>query len=512
MQQLVQHLYILVTLMLMEVSENYQAIEDKLKKSISLAKRVLYAVDQTKSVPETWFQVEKQVGQLSFMLKTLQRFITTTSSNKKSLYLRPVECIVEEIQGILEQALDIASKFNLKGVIGWFFKTTKTTEFGRLFRNLDHSVRNMKWLVIIYDPINIGGFHSKNVGFLPPIFDTNPIVFLVWSCIATVQMGRQLSDRVDAIMSLSDLAQDNNICKKCIVEEAGEPPLLKLLEENSPLDAKIAAANALCILSNDNPEIMKKIVIVIVSLLKDAPIEIQIQAANLVATMAELNAATEYDSAQGNVIWPLVTLLSSETKLCKRLKISCAEALWMLAARSVSNCWTITETKALLCLAKLVEKERGKLQYYCLMTIMNITAAAESDINFRQAVFKTNSHSAKAVVDQLFRVIEESNDPTMLVPAIKSVGSLARIFPSRETRVIGLLVSMVYKRHFTVATEASIALNKFTCPENYLFEHWNLITEITEFSVKAFLFRTYSGNLFYALPSSNKHCNIETLL
>ena len=469
----------------MEVSEN-KWIEDKLSNSITLAKRVFSAVDEAKSALEKWFEVEKRVNKLSYMLKTLLHFITT--SVKKSLYLRPVDRILEAIEGILKHALDIARKFNLKIVIRWFFNTTKTTDFQTLFRNLDDSIGNMKWLLIVYDPINNGAFGGIVV-FLPPIVNNNPIFLLVWSCIFTVQMGRRLSDRIDAVESLASLAQDSNMYKKYIVEERGVPPLLKLLEETASLYAQIAAADALCTLTND-PEIMKNIMIVIVRLLKDAPIEIQIKAVNLVVTLAELKAATEYDSAEGNVIWPLVTLLSSETSvddpeinLVKRqLKINCAKALWMLAARSVSNCRTITRTKAMLCLAKLVEKERGKLKYYCLRTIMEITSAAESDSHFRRSVFKTNSPSAKAVVDQLLRVIKESEEHIMLIPAIRSVGSLARIFRSRDTRVIGPLVSLLDNRLPKVATEAAIALQKFTSPENYLcFERWKSVIEFISF-------------------------------
>ncbi|KAH7570342.1 hypothetical protein JRO89_XS05G0090500 [Xanthoceras sorbifolium] len=161
-----------------------------------------------------------------------------------------------------------------------------------------------------------------------------------------------------------------------------------------------------------------------------------------------------------------------------KLKITCAEALWMLARESVSNSRRITETKGLLCLAKLVEKEQGDLQLNCLMTIMEITAAAESNADLRRAAFKTNSPAAKAVVDQLLRLIKDLDDPTLQIAAIKSIGSLARTFPARETRVIGPLVDQLSNRHPEVATEAAIALQKFACSENFLcMEHSKAIIE-----------------------------------
>ncbi|XWS69061.1 hypothetical protein CRYUN_Cryun04dG0147300 [Craigia yunnanensis] len=161
-----------------------------------------------------------------------------------------------------------------------------------------------------------------------------------------------------------------------------------------------------------------------------------------------------------------------------QLKINGAEALWMLAKGSVSNSRRITETKGLLCLAKLVEKEQGELQYNCLMTIMEITAAAESNSDLRRAAFKTNSPAAKAVIDQLWRVIKELDSPTLQIPAIRSVGSLARTFPARETRVIGPLVTQLGNKDQEVAMEASIALQKFASPENFLcMDHSKSIIE-----------------------------------
>nr|XP_023898216.1 uncharacterized protein LOC112010105 [Quercus suber]POE53649.1 hypothetical protein CFP56_36813 [Quercus suber] len=160
------------------------------------------------------------------------------------------------------------------------------------------------------------------------------------------------------------------------------------------------------------------------------------------------------------------------------LKISCAGALWMLAKGSVLNSRRITETKGLLCLAKLVEKEEGELQYNCLMTIMEITAAAESNADLRRSSFRINSPAAKAVVEQLLRVIRELDNPILQVPAIKSIGSLARTFPARETWVINPLVTQLSHRNPDVAAEAAISLGKFACLDNFLcVEHSKTIIE-----------------------------------
>ncbi|KAL6577913.1 hypothetical protein OROMI_010241 [Orobanche minor] len=281
---------------------------------------------------------------------------------------------------------------------------------------------------------------------------------------------------------------------------------------------------------------------IIVHVLGDSPMKVQIRVANLVAKMAEHCPLAKEDFARENVIRPLVTLLSfglfmddpklkigkhnsihsivqinkelekknlynpgfgssslsmhypegsnnkgssnrkerenekPEVKL--KLQISCAEALWMLAKESVQNSRRITETKGLLCLAKLVEIEGGELQYNCLMTIMEITAAAESNADLRRATFKTNSPAAKAVVDQLLRVIKDSDDIRMQTAAIRAVGCLARTFPARETRVIGPLVELLGHRIQDVASEAAISLGKFACSDNFLcVEHCKTIIE-----------------------------------
>ncbi|KAL2903363.1 Vacuolar protein 8 [Bienertia sinuspersici] len=157
---------------------------------------------------------------------------------------------------------------------------------------------------------------------------------------------------------------------------------------------------------------------------------------------------------------------SSEVK--KELKITCAKAIWMLAKNSVSNSSRITETKGLLCLAKLIEKHKDDLQKNCIMAIMEITCAAESNPNLRRSAFKSNSPAAKAVVDQLIRVITHSNDPISQLCALRSIGYLSRTFSARDTRVIASFVQQLSNPNQEVATEAAIGLAKFVDPENFL--------------------------------------------
>ena len=281
---------------------------------------------------------------------------------------------------------------------------------------------------------------------------------------------------------------------------------------------------------------------VIVQVLSDSPVRVQIKVATLVARMAEHDPVAQEEFARQSVIKPLVTLLSldvfvddlepsskqhssihslvqmnkdpvskayksfksnvyseiggsgsgsgSVSRVLKKerdnespevkheLKVSCAEALWMLARGNVANSRRITETKGLLSLAKIVEKEDGELRYNCLMTLMEITSAAESNADLRRAAFKTNSPAAKAVIDQMLWIIKEIDSPVLKIPAIQSIGSLARTFPARETRMIQPLVEKLGSSNQEVAVTAVISLQKFVCPENFLCaEHSKNIIE-----------------------------------
>ncbi|KAK8627437.1 hypothetical protein V6N13_135048 [Hibiscus sabdariffa] len=507
-------------------SAEEKRIEDELSYPILLAERVRAAAEEAESFKLECAEVGKQVDRLSQMLRTLVRSTTSV----QSLYERPIRRVVSESSKNLERALTLVRKCKRQSILRRVVRITSTTDFRKVSILLDASIGDMRWLMGVLDTSNnetaSGIFLS-----LPPIASNDPIISYVWSYIATVQMG-QLSDRIEAANSLTSHARDNDRNKKITVEEGGIPPLLKLLKESSSPDAQIAAANALCVLANEEERVRSIVhemgVPIVVQVLGDSPMKVQILVAKLVAAMAEHDPLAKEDFARENVIRPLVTLLSFETfvedskaQLGKpsihsivqinkemdkfsstgtnsrnysnkpyegssrggnhrkerenekpevkiQLKINCAEALWLLAKESVSNSKRITDTKGLLCLAKLVETEQGELQYNCLMTIMEITAAAETNSDLRRAAFKTNSPAAKAVIDQLLTVIKELYSPTLQVPAIRSVGSLARTFPARETRVIGPLVRHLYNKDQEVAVEAAIALQKFACPDNFL--------------------------------------------
>ena len=81
-------------------------------------------------------------------------------------------------------------------------------------------------------------------------------------------MGRQLEGRVKDAECLAFLAREKEEFKKIIFEEGGVPPLQNFLKENSSMDAQITAANALCLLANEQQRtsiIMKKMISTIIN-------------------------------------------------------------------------------------------------------------------------------------------------------------------------------------------------------------------------------------------------------
>ncbi|EEF28581.1 uncharacterized protein LOC8287926 [Ricinus communis] len=159
------------------------------------------------------------------------------------------------------------------------------------------------------------------------------------------------------------------------------------------------------------------------------------------------------------------------------MKAMAARALWHLAKGNSPICRNITESRALLCFAVLLEKGPEDVQFHSAMALMEITAVAEKDADLRRSAFKPNSPACKAVIDQLLKIIEKA-DSDLLLPCIKAIGNLARTFRATETRMIAPLVKLLDEREAEISREASIALTKFACTENYLhFDHSKAIIQ-----------------------------------
>ncbi|XVE67448.1 hypothetical protein DITRI_Ditri08aG0161800 [Diplodiscus trichospermus] len=179
----------------------------------------------------------------------------------------------------------------------------------------------------------------------------------------------------------------------------------------------------------------------------------------------------DFNSVINEILLSLPQILNNDSSIPSAWSRMVTEDMtWELEAKLTSYDVGIVEG-LMLFLAKLVETEDGELelQYNCLMKIMEITAAAESNLDLRCKAFKTSSPGSKAIVEQLLKVIEESQDATLQVLAIGSIGSMARIFSERENHhVIDVLVSQLENRQQEVASEAVVALIKYAWEENYL--------------------------------------------
>ncbi|XAR50226.1 hypothetical protein NMG60_11004494 [Bertholletia excelsa] len=485
------------------MAEGGKAVQEELSLPILLADRVIKSAQEAESSKGDCGELAKQADRLSQKLRAAARIIAAAAPG--AVYERPLRRIAADVSKNLDRALTLTRKCRRRsGFFPHLFAITTSGDFRRAAAHLDSSAADLAWLLSIFDDSEGGANLS-----LPPIASNDPTLAMLWSSIASVQMG-QLRDRVDSADYLASLALINDRNKKMIVEEGGASP-----------EAQVAASTALLNLGNDQERVQsiagEFAVQVIVKVLGDSPMRVQVAVANLVARMAEMDPETQEEFGRANVTRPLLTWLSmdivlGDTKLESgktsihslvemnkelarnpfinshhsnsssslkkersvespelklELKISCANALCKLSRESLLNSRKITETKGLLCLAKLIEKEKGELQTYCLMVVMELAAVAELNTELRRAAFKPNSPAAKAVLEQLLRVIDEENSPTLLIPAIKSIGYLSRTFPAKETRIISPLVTQLEHRNADVATEAVIALTKFASPDNF---------------------------------------------
>ncbi|CAN6544627.1 unnamed protein product [Malus baccata var. baccata] len=154
-----------------------------------------------------------------------------------------------------------------------------------------------------------------------------------------------------------------------------------------------------------------------------------------------------------------------ETKA--EMKAMAAKALWKLSKGNASVCGSITESRALLCFAVLLEKGSWDVQQNSAKALMEITAVAEQNADLRRSAFKPTSPACKAVVEQLLKIVEKA-DSDLLEPCIQAIGNLARTFRATETRFIGPLVKLLDETETSISTAAVIALNKFACTENFL--------------------------------------------
>jgi primary-amine oxidase len=134
------------------------------------------------------------------------------------------------------------------------------------------------------------------------------------------------------------------------------------------------------------------------------------------------------------------------------------------------------------------------------MAVMEIAAMAESNVEFRRGALKSTAPAAKAVLNQLLRVVRQENDSSLLIPAIKSIGSLARNFPGKVPHVLGPLVTHLGNKDLNVASEVIVALVKFVCVENYnRVDHSMVILDLDGIPKLMILLKKNGGQQVYGL-------------
>ncbi|XP_071692266.1 uncharacterized protein [Rutidosis leptorrhynchoides] len=188
-----------------------------------------------------------------------------------------------------------------------------------------------------------------------------------------------------------------------------------------------------------------------------------------------------------------------DPKTKSEMKAMAALALWRLCHKNFSICKTITESRALLCFAVLLEKGEEEVKYNSAMALMEITAVAERYSELRRSAFKPTSPTAREVVDKLLKIVNKG-ESELLIPSIQSLGNLARTFRATETRIIPPLVTLLDERETEVSAEAAVALIKFACTDNYLHTY-HCETIIEAGAPKHLIQLTYFGELMAQVPS-----------
>jgi hypothetical protein len=458
-------------------------VEKMLERPIRLADQVAKIADEAQSSKQDCLEIKAKTEELAGMLRQALR-----ARNK--LNERPTRRVIDDTKQVLEKALKLVSKCSANGIMKWIF-TVKlpAAVFRKTSMQLENSISDKSWLLRLSASAD-----DRDDWYLgvPPIVAKEPLLCRIWEQIAILQHGSSLEERSIAADSLVSLALYNDRADKLIIEEGGLSGLLKLAKEGS-MEAQ-AAASAIGLLAllgrdSENVEHIVKagVCYVFAEILREGHMKVQAMVAWAISELAGNHPKyCQNHFAQHNAIQLLVSHLAFETIKGRELeepaakaqmKAMAAKALWQLSKGNHSICQDITESRGHLCFAILLEKGAGDVQFYSAMALMEITEVAEQEqcSSWRRFAFKPTSSAAKAVVEQLLRIVEanfnSNSNSNLLVPCIKSLGNLARTFQASETRIIEPLVRLLDKRAAVVSVEAAIALNKFACTDNFLHDY-----------------------------------------
>uniref|UniRef100_N1QWY1 DUF7792 domain-containing protein n=1 Tax=Aegilops tauschii TaxID=37682 RepID=N1QWY1_AEGTA len=479
-----------------------------LARPIQVAEQVIKWAEEAQTCRQECLELKNKVERLASLLRQAAR---------ADLYERPARRILDDTGKVLDKAAALLDRCRAHGIVHRVFTIIPAGSFKRTSNQLDNSLGDLSWILRVSNYANAGDDLDDHIG-LPPIAQNEPILFLIWEQIAVLYTGT-FDARADAAASVVSLARDNDRYGRLIIEEGGVPPLLRLIKEGRP-EGQENAALAIGLLGRD-PECVELMVLAGVctafsKILKDAPMKVQGMVAWAVSELATNHPKCQDAFMQSNVIRLLVSHLAFETvqehskyAVASRMSLhsvvmdkkgsgkysshqdtfdaaehtaanslsakptvgggsAAARALCQLATGNAAVCKNITESRALLCFSILLEKGAPDVQYNSALALMEICRVAEQTADLRRSAFKPTSPAARAVVDQLLRVVTKAEYDDLLIPCITSLGCLSRTFRATETRIIGPLVNLLDEREADVSREAAVALTKFACTDNYL--------------------------------------------
>ncbi|PON72266.1 Coatomer beta subunit [Parasponia andersonii] len=521
----------------MAAVDEEKTLQEELSLPILLADRVIKSAQEAESSKQDCSELAKQVDRLSQMLRSAVRIASTT----QSFYEKPIRRIVADVTKNLDRALTLVRKVKHSGVLRQVFSITTTADFRKVSSLLESSIGDMKWVLSIFDAdganlslppiasndpilswvwssiatVQMGQLKARvdaanELASLARDNDRNKKIIVdeggVTPLLKLLKEGSSPEAQIAAANALFNIATDRERVR-FVADALGVPTMVQVLG-NSPTRVQLSVVKMVASMAELDSDAQEEFARENVTrpLVSFLAIDTVLDDPNFHSGKTSIHSIVQINKelvGKSRNSYPNSTLTSNasfssshhsdgssrgghhrkerevespEVKL--KLKVGCAEALWKLCKKSLTNSRKVTETKGLICLAKIIEKEEGELQLNCLLTVMEIAAVAESNPDLRRAAFKTNSSAAKAVLDQLLRVIQAESSPALQIPAITSIGCLARTFPARETRILGPLVSRLGDGNVDVATEAAIALSKFVSPENFnCVEHSKAIIE-----------------------------------
>ncbi|KAH7857004.1 hypothetical protein Vadar_007930 [Vaccinium darrowii] len=463
------------------------AVKLIIEKPIQLADQIIKAADESSSF-------KSHCSDLKEKTQTIAAFLHQAARIGKDLYERPTRRIIDDTNQVLERTLTLVQKCRTNCLVKRAFTKIPAAAFQETSSQLKNSADNLSWLLCISAAV-YDNSHGDYLGHSPPLAIDEPVLFSIWEQLAILSSG-SLSDRLEAPKSLV-LSAKKYSCHGKLIQEGNCSVFAKILKEGPmKLQAEVAWAISEHV-ANYAPFqehfAQHNIIPLLVRHLAFETIEEHSSNwdnqdwsqfwTTQTSKSALIVAASSYSKGKSpvlglDVVEDVDPQSSSRPSVCAKgreyeepktkayMKAMAAKALWRLAKGNSTICKSITDSIGLLCFAVLLGEGPEEVQRFSAMALMEITAVAEKDTPLRRSAFNPKSPTCKAVVDGLVRTIG-NKDSKLVVPCLKAIGNLARIFRASETRVIRPLIQLLGERA-EYSREACIALAKFACPENYL--------------------------------------------